>query len=118
MPSVSLRRTLAVLVLAALVCLPSAAFAAPSGPPRHVQAEQGVFARLWSLLQRFWGEEGMMIDPNGAHAAVTPGRSSMTHLSGAAGMLIDPNGVPTQAPSNPNQVSGDAGMMIDPDGSH
>ncbi|HZF11638.1 MAG TPA: hypothetical protein VFE33_22870 [Thermoanaerobaculia bacterium] len=92
MLSVSLRRTLAVLVLAALVCLPSASFAAPSGPARHVQAEEGVFARLWSLLQSLWGEEGMTIDPNGSHAVATPGRTSMTHLSGAEGVLIDPNG--------------------------
>ena len=119
MPSVSLRRTLAVLVLAALVCLPAAALAAPSGHARHVQAEAGVFARIWGLLQSLWGAEGMSIDPNGSHAATTtnPGRTSMTHLSGAAGMMIDPNGSP-MAPPGSNQVSGDTGMSIDPDGSH
>jgi hypothetical protein len=121
MSSVSLRRTLAALALAALVCLPSVALAAPSGrspeAPRSAVADQGVFARIWSLLQRLWDEEGMTIDPNGSHAATTPGRSSITHLSGAAGMLIDPDGAHAFPPSS-NQVSGDTGMSIDPDGSH
>jgi len=71
MPSVSLRRTLAVLALAALVGLPSATLAAPSGrSPEAVRtsvAGQGAFARIWSLLHSLWGEEGMTIDPNGSH---------------------------------------------------
>jgi hypothetical protein len=106
MSSVSLRRTLASLALAALVCLPSVALGAPSGrspeAPRTAVAGQGVFTRIWSLLQRLWGEEGVMIDPNGSpHAVTAPGRTSLTHLSGAAGMMIDPNGAPASAPSDP-----------------
>jgi hypothetical protein len=121
MSSVSLRRTLATLALAALVCLPSVALAAPSGrsleAPRAAVVRQGVFTRIWSLLQTLWGEEGMMIDPNGSHAATTPGGTSLTHLSGAAGMMIDPDGAHATPPGS-NQVSGDTGMSIDPDGSH
>jgi hypothetical protein len=91
------RRTLAILTLAALVCLPSLTLAAPLGhspaATRSALTGQGVFARIWSFLQSFWGEAGMMIDPNGSHAIkATPGGTHISHLSGKEGMSIDPNG--------------------------
>jgi len=115
MLSVSLRRLVSALALACLLGLPSLALAAPHG---QVQAERGVLAQIWSFFQRLWRTEGMMIDPNGSHAASTPGRTTMTHLSGAEGMMIDPDGAHLSSPNGTRQVSGDAGMMIDPDGSH
>jgi hypothetical protein len=119
--SLSPRRTLAALTLAALVCLPSVSVAAPQGrspeATRTVHGDPGVFVRIWSLLQRLWAGAGMMVDPNGAHASATPGGIHVTHLSGAAGMMVDPDGAHAAQPS-PSQTSGDSGMSIDPDGSH
>lgn len=91
--SISPRRTLSALILASLLGLPATGAAAQSraseASTRAVQSGPSVFSRMWHLLQSLWGEEGMSIDPNGAHAGVKPGPHS---VSGASGMLISPNG--------------------------
>ena len=114
MPSVSLRRHLVALTLAALLTLPSLALAAPR-TQAHPQAVHASFAsQLWGFLQHLWAGEGMPIDPNGRL-----GRGTLAHVSGASGMSIDPDGRATcQSPTSPVTPSGDAGMLIDPDGAH
>jgi hypothetical protein len=91
--SISPRGPLSALILAALLGLPAVGAAAQGrtseASTRAVQTGPSVFSRMWHLLQSLWDEEGMSIDPNGAHAAVKPGPHS---VSGASGMLIDPNG--------------------------
>jgi len=97
MLSLSPRRTVAILALVALFCLPSAVLAQPAAHTpevrvrREVRAGQGMLAQLRDLFQHLWGAEGMMIDPNGSPSATNP---------------------------IPNNPSSDAGMLIDPDGSH
>jgi hypothetical protein len=120
MPSISPRRTLLALTLAALLALPSLALAAPRYPASaaapEAHAGQGVFTQFWSFLQHLWGAEGMSIDPNG-RATAAPAPRGLTHVSGAEGVLIDPDGRAKATPA-PTHVSGDAGMLIDPDGRH
>jgi hypothetical protein len=119
MPSLSLRRNLLALTLAALVGLPSVTLAAPRGqaPEAARAAQVGLSSQFWSFLQNLWGAAGMLIDPNGRATATTP--RGLAHVSGAAGMLIDPDGRMAAPPhQGPTHVSGDAGMLIDPDGQH
>ena len=90
MSSISSRRALLALTLAALVGLPSLAVAAPR-PQRqaHREVPGSLVAQAWSIFQHLGGLEGMMIDPNGSRSATAAG---LTHLAAPTGMSIDPDG--------------------------
>ncbi|HZF08289.1 MAG TPA: hypothetical protein VFE33_05820 [Thermoanaerobaculia bacterium] len=59
MSSSPVRRTLLVLLLAALLTASSALAAGPT------PAAPSLLARAWSLLASLWGEEGCHLDPSG-----------------------------------------------------
>lgn len=87
-------------LLATLALVPSLASARTAAPPRAaVHAPSGAAASLLSNLlhglRSLWGQEGVSIDPHGAHAtgtSGTTGTSSLTSGSLPEGASIDPHG--------------------------
>jgi len=85
MPSLSPRRTLLALTLAALIGLPSLALA----EGMSIDPDGRMMAQTPHGLTHVSREAGMLIDPNGSPTSATP---APTHLSGDSGMSIDPDG--------------------------
>jgi hypothetical protein len=89
--SFSSRRTIAVLVLAAVLLAPSAAGAAPRALPanRAVTGALGdLLARFWSSIIALWGDGGCSADPSGrcdTHVTTPP-------ITPDGGCSVDPSG--------------------------
>jgi len=78
----------------AVLTLPSIAFAetrqAPAQrAPAERSAEARLFPRLGTTLNHLWGQEGSILDPNGAKSAGTPGKRPS--VAGDAGSGLDPD---------------------------
>ena len=109
MLSSSLRRKIAVLLLAAFLLTPwmAAAEPRPGEHQRAAGATWGLLARLWSALTAAWVDEGCTIDPFG--------RCGSDSLDG--GCTIDPNGRCGGHSTTPEPTeSVDNGCTIDPYG--
>ena len=109
MLSKGFRARLVAAVLAALLVAPVTAFALPAerplgGTTAATAAGAGFLDWLWGLLERAFGAEGSIIDPDGAEGEEGSGNDP----DGAEedeGSIIDPDG-----------SAGDEGSIIDPDG--
>ncbi len=96
MPSLPVRRNIAVLALATALAVPWAVDAVPLARPQT--ASPGLLQQLWTALTGFWGtgvtrDDGCKMDPNGRCAtgsAVSPSRPAIILDSGCK---MDPNGV-------------------------
>lgn len=114
MPRTSMRRTTLLLLLAAFLAAPWAAWAgSPRSVPRPTEltAWDGLdlLRRLWDQLTSVWSGTGANIDPGGGHAPSTPAAPS------DEGSNIDPGG--GRAPSAPAAPT-DEGSNIDPSGGY
>lgn len=93
MPSFTLRRNIATLILAATLALPWAAAAAPQG--RHQPAAPGLLQQLWTALTAFWStgvtpDSGCRMDPSGG---CLPGSAAPAlTITPDSGCRMDPNG--------------------------
>ena len=116
----TVRRTVAVVALAAFLALtsspsPAAAASFASVPGWNaLESAWAWFADLGGLIH-LRGEQGAYIDPNGGHLVAPPNNAASSHgltpLRGKLGAYIDPDGKPLNAPP-----SGQAGSFIDPNG--
>jgi hypothetical protein len=95
------RHTLtAATLLATLVLVPSLASARQAATPKMPAAVHAtstlsgsdLLTRVWHALQSLWEREGVLIDPNGAHAHGVTTRTGDPAAMSDNGMLIDPNG--------------------------
>lgn len=117
MPTLSLRRKTALLLLGLTLALPWRAMAEPHREPacRAAPAAQvplDLAGRLWSFLTSLWGETGCYIDPNGrCLAGPDPEVAGQTDT----GCHIDPDGC-RAAQSTTLTSPADEGCHIDPDG--
>jgi len=89
----SSRRTIAVLVLAAVLLAPLAAVAAPRAavPANRVVASAvgDLLARFWSSLTALWPDGGCSVDPSGR---CDPHRAVQPPVTPDGGCSLDPNG--------------------------
>ena len=81
------RRSLAVLLLAAILLVPWAASAAPLIKVR--QASTGFLPQLWSLIADLWADAGCGLDPSGRCKG---GTAPALPASLDEGCGLDPNG--------------------------
>jgi len=117
MPRNRLFRSLFVLIVAALLCAPSA-WAAPN---RELHTFD-IFAHLWSTVSALWAKAGCMIDPHGSCLPSAKEGCNLDPHGGCAppsakeGCMLDPHGACiTEQPAQ--QLSADEGCNIDPHGS-
>ncbi len=111
-----IRPLLVVIVLAVLV-IPSAGWAAPAGGGSVDQVFRWIEA-VWSAV---WGDNGICIDPDGcsgggetqAGPEIDP-NGARTPGGAANGICVDPNGRPTTCGGGP---ATQGGCWIDPNGS-
>ncbi|HSK74851.1 MAG TPA: hypothetical protein VLQ45_00205 [Thermoanaerobaculia bacterium] len=87
------RRKTVLLLLAAVLLFPWAAFAGPqTGSPRAAHVSTSTFldllARAWGSLAATWEKEGCHLDPSGLCTPVTPEPTIQTDT----GCHIDPHG--------------------------
>lgn len=118
------RRTVLLLLVAALLALPGVASAAGPQSPRSLQSS---VLDLWSHLWSFFTKEGCGLDPGGR--CLPPKEGCTIDPSGAkegciidpdgakGGCVIDPNGKPACGPTPAAPTSNaDGGCGLDPDG--
>jgi len=79
-------------LLALILLAPAHAKALPLGhaihsAAEHPQAAPSLLTQLWSYLSAIWGENGSILDPDGANASSEPG-------GGDNGSILDPDGRP------------------------
>jgi hypothetical protein len=106
-------RSLAVLIVAAALALPSSApaAAATGAPSRGIHAV-GLWEQAWGWLVSLWGEEGSCVDPDGRCGASRTGPAAPTSDEGSC---VDPNGGSCHTAAVV-RVFSDAGGCVDPDG--
>jgi len=117
------QKTLPLLLVAALLAMPSLAAAAPrkAQPPKPAAeaplAPSALLYRAWSALQSLWSEEGCRLDPNGR--CLTNAVQVPTTPHTEEGCMLDPSGrcltgaAAWLPPSTPHT---DTGCMLDPNG--
>jgi hypothetical protein len=86
------RRSLAVLVLAALLLVPWAAAAAPRSPAEPRTSSPGLLPQLWSLITGLWADEGCIIDPSGLCKGTQGSAAPVPAASLDEGCILDPSG--------------------------
>jgi hypothetical protein len=113
----SIRRSLALFILAAGLCVPQVLSArtprVDTTPPgaRSARSSAGLLASVWGNLSHLWAAEGCMGDPDGLHCAAPSASAAAPsaafarfwgHLIaswGAAGCIGNPNGLHCAASS-------------------
>jgi hypothetical protein len=88
------RRTLVLLLLAAIFAAPAARAAGPfSGAPGRAELPRALnlAGQLWHWLASLWSEEGCHLDPNGRCIA-KPGAGDAATTQSDSGCHLDPDG--------------------------
>jgi hypothetical protein len=112
------RRSLAVLMLAAILLVPCAASAAPRSTGELRTPSSGFLPQLWSLIAGLWPDAGCILDPSGLCKGTQGTAAPVPPASLDEGCGIDPDGrcKGTQGTAAPKPASLDEGCILDPNG--